>query len=108
MKKTAVNYLIQEFSDILGKLETTPMQDLLLVDAIMKAKAMYVAELQSAFEQGERYDYRPTWHKCFNRWYNENYLDADKCNGCEFKEPKKYKNCKNCVEFLNFKPTNQN
>jgi hypothetical protein len=37
-KQTAVNFLIKEFSDILGPLETKPMQDLLLMDAIKKAK----------------------------------------------------------------------
>jgi hypothetical protein len=32
--KTAVQFLVKEFSDILGPLETKPMQDLLLIDAI--------------------------------------------------------------------------
>jgi len=38
--KSAVEYLVKEFSDILGVLNTTPMQDLLLVDAFNKAKDM--------------------------------------------------------------------
>jgi len=37
-KQTAVNYLIKEFSDILGPIETKPMQNLLMMDAIKKAK----------------------------------------------------------------------
>ena len=39
-KQTAVEYLIKEISVILGPLETKPMQDLLMVDAINKAKEM--------------------------------------------------------------------
>lgn len=46
MESTAVDYLIKEFSDILGKLKTDPMQDLLLVDAINKAKAMEAKSLE--------------------------------------------------------------
>jgi hypothetical protein len=38
--KTAVEFLIKEFSDILGPLDTKPMQDLLMMDAIEQAKAM--------------------------------------------------------------------
>ena len=39
-KQTAVDYLVKELSAILGPLETKPMQDLLMVDAINKAKQM--------------------------------------------------------------------
>ena len=52
MKKTAVDYLIKEFSDILGKLETKPMQDLLLVDAINKAKSMEIEQIKDAYGDG--------------------------------------------------------
>ena len=37
---TAVEFLIKEFSEILGKIKTQPMEDLLLVDAIKQAKEM--------------------------------------------------------------------
>ena len=49
--KTAVQYLVKEFSDILGKLETKPMQDLLLVDAIQKAKDMEKKQIINAYDQ---------------------------------------------------------
>ena len=49
--KTAVQYLVKEFSDILGKLETKPMQDLLLVDAIQKAKEMEKKQIINAYDQ---------------------------------------------------------
>lgn len=39
-KQTAVKYLVKEFSEILGPLVTQSMQDLLLFDAINKAKEM--------------------------------------------------------------------
>ena len=32
-------------------------------------------DLLKAFEQGERYDYRPTWASCFNKWYNQTFID---------------------------------
>lgn len=44
-KQTAVDYLVKELSSILGPLETKPMQDLLMVDAINKAKQMEKEQL---------------------------------------------------------------
>jgi hypothetical protein len=38
--QTAVEWLINEFSEILGPLETKPIQDLLMVDAIKQAKEL--------------------------------------------------------------------
>ena len=49
--KTAVQYLVKEFGDILGKLETRPMQDLLLVDAIKKAKELERKQIINAYDQ---------------------------------------------------------
>ena len=40
MKQTAVEFLIKEFSDILGPLDTKPMQDLLMMDSMKRAKEM--------------------------------------------------------------------
>ena len=59
-------------------------------------------DLKKAFEQGERYDYRVTKAQCFNRWYNQNYLDSEKCKICKHSDQKHYKNCLNCIEHLNF------
>ncbi len=39
-KKTAVDYLLREISEILGEVSTHGLQNLLLVDAYNKAKAM--------------------------------------------------------------------
>jgi hypothetical protein len=50
--KTAVEYLVKEFSDILGPLDIKPMQDLLLVDAIKRAKEMEEQQIIDAFKRG--------------------------------------------------------
>ena len=50
---TSVNYLIKEISAVLGAIKTEPMQDLLLVDAINKAKEMHRKEIIDAFKSGD-------------------------------------------------------
>ena len=52
-KQTAVNFLIKEFSDILGPLETKPMQDLLLMDAMKQAKEMEKQQIIDALLFGD-------------------------------------------------------
>jgi len=39
-KQSAVDFLVKQLSEILGKIHTEPFQDLLLVDAINKSKQM--------------------------------------------------------------------
>ena len=55
-KQTAVEYLTKEFSDILGPLDTKPMQDLLLVDAIKRALEMESKKQQKYDEMIEMLD----------------------------------------------------
>ena len=50
-KQTAVDYLVKELSAILGHLETKPMQDLLMVDAINKAKQIEEEQIIDAMCQ---------------------------------------------------------
>ena len=50
-KQTAVDYLVKELSAILGPLETKPMQDLLMVDAINKAKQMEEEQIMDTMSQ---------------------------------------------------------
>jgi hypothetical protein len=75
-KQTAVEYLIKEFSEILGDIKTEPMQDLLIVDAINKAKEMEKEQMKSI--------YNPTimqnedsklYAKSFEQYYKETYTD---------------------------------
>ena len=44
-KQSSVDFIIKEFSDILGQLKTQPIQDLLLLDAVQKAKEMHKEEI---------------------------------------------------------------
>lgn len=50
--QTAVEYLIKEFSEILGPLRTEGMTDLLLFDAIRKAKQMEKEQREKDFIEG--------------------------------------------------------
>lgn len=51
-KQTAVEFLIKEFSDIIGPLDTKPMQDLLMMDAMKRAKAMEKEQIINAYIEG--------------------------------------------------------
>jgi hypothetical protein len=48
LKKTAIDFLVKEISDILGPIKTEPMQDLLLAEAINKAKEMEKQQMKDA------------------------------------------------------------
>lgn len=76
-KQSSVEYLIKEFSEILGPIKNQPMQDLLLTDAINKAKAMHKEEIEIAFAksyligvEGISYD---DANKASAKYYNETY-----------------------------------
>jgi len=51
--QTAVEWLVKKLSEILGPLETKPMQDLLMVDAINKAKQMEKQQIINSYKQGQ-------------------------------------------------------
>ncbi len=84
-KQTAVEYLVKEFSAILGPIKTEPMQDLLLVDAIKQAKQMDKEQKQEFYNEGkdfssythdEQYGGVEYWDKeplGFEEYYNEQY-----------------------------------
>lgn len=61
-KTSSVEYLVKEISEILGKIQTTPMQDLLLIDAIKQAKKMQEQQIKEAYNQG----YRDAEIDCFH------------------------------------------
>lgn len=50
--ETAVDYLVKEFSEILGKIVTNPLQDLLMVDAINKSKEKEKQQIIDAWDDG--------------------------------------------------------
>jgi hypothetical protein len=47
--QSSVEYLIKEFSEILGSISTNPMQNLLLMDAMKQAKVMHKKEITEVF-----------------------------------------------------------
>lgn len=51
-KQTAVEFLIKEFSEILGPIDTKSMQDLLLMDAMNQAKEMEKQQLVDFYIEG--------------------------------------------------------
>jgi hypothetical protein len=71
MKKTAVNYLINEISQILGKIETSPMQDLFMVDALTKAKEKEKQQLKDAYFAHRDFDSGGVNNETFEEWYDE-------------------------------------
>lgn len=72
MKQTAVEWLIKEFSAILGPIKTEPMQDMLLGDAFKKAKAMEKEQIVDALVDG-RTQYRDKNIVSAEQYYNETY-----------------------------------
>ena len=50
--QSSVEYLIKEFSEILGPISTNPMQNLLLMDAMKQAKVMHKQEIKISYRCG--------------------------------------------------------
>jgi hypothetical protein len=54
MKQTAVEWLVEELSDVLGPMDTNSIRDLLLMDAINRAKEMEKEQMVDfAFKYGD-------------------------------------------------------
>ena len=54
MKQTAVEYLLQEFSEIIGRVNFTLTQDLFIRDAIIKAKEMEKEQIIKAYDESNK------------------------------------------------------
>ncbi len=78
--KTAVEFLVKEFSDMLGPLDIKPMQDLLLVDAIKRAKEMEKEQIINARYDGKQEIRDFDIMKCRSdeRYYNETFKQQEK------------------------------
>lgn len=74
MEITAVKYLVKEFSDILGKINLSGMQELLLMDAIKQAKQKEKQQIIDAFEQGSLSEY---YKGMAERFYDKTYGKAN-------------------------------
>ena len=74
-KQTAVEFLIKEFSEILGPLDTKPIQDLLMMDAMKRAKQMDIEQKRNMFNCGRQYQL--TGEGTFKEVYEEMYVIED-------------------------------
>ena len=73
-KQTAVEWLIKEFSEILGPLETKPMQDLLMMEAMKRAKQMDKEQKLEMLIWLDETDRRPHQiEEQFEQYYKETY-----------------------------------
>ena len=52
MKQTAVEWLVEELSDVLGPMDTNSIRDLLLMDAISRAKEMEKEQIKDVWLDG--------------------------------------------------------
>jgi hypothetical protein len=71
--KTAVEFLVKEFSDMLGPLDIKPMQDLLLVDAIKRAKEMEKEQIIYAHLAGHNAPSSTIKNWDAEQYYNETF-----------------------------------
>ena len=70
--QTAIDWLVKELSAILGPLETKPMQDLLMVDAINKAKQMEKQQIMKAVYDSMGTNFDPNMGRA-ELYYNETF-----------------------------------
>ena len=75
MKQTAVEYLLQEFSDIIGKVSFTVTQDLFITDAAIKAKEMEKEQIVNAFDTGHRIG---AWNFLGEEYYEKKFKNETK------------------------------
>jgi hypothetical protein len=79
-KQTSVDFLIEEFSAIFGKVNFTAMQGLLLKDAVERAKEMEKEQIMEA--HGDERDYRTDSGNFITisaeQYYNETYKKEEK------------------------------
>lgn len=76
-KQTSVDFLIEEFSAIFGKINFTAMQGLLLKDAVEKAREMEKEQITDAFKEGNLYHGWALKHEP-EQYYNEIYKKEEK------------------------------
>lgn len=75
MKQTAVEYLLQEFSEIIGRVNFTVTQDLFIRDAVIKAKEMEKEQIIDAFDTGSR---KGDWIFDGEKYYEETFKNETK------------------------------
>ena len=77
-KQTSVDFLIEEFSAIFGKVNFTAMQGLLLIDAVEKAMEMHEGQIMQAYNDGKFSIINIEKNKSLEQYYNETYKKEEK------------------------------
>mgnify|MGYP000860795953 CR=1 FL=1 len=77
-KQTSVDFLIEEFSAIFGKVNFTAMQGLLLKDAVEKAMEMHEGQIMQAYNDGKFSIINIEKNKSLEQYYNETYKKEEK------------------------------
>ena len=72
-KQTSVDFLIEEFSAIFGKVNFTSMQGLLLKDAVEKAREMHEEQTKQAYNDGKEAIINIEKNKSLEQYYKETY-----------------------------------
>ena len=75
MKQTAVKYLIEEFSAIIGHVSLTVKQDLFIREVITKAKEMEEEQIINAFDAGHR---NGAWNFLGEEYYEKTFKNETK------------------------------
>ena len=70
MKQTAVEWLVEEFSAIIGPVSFTVTQDLFIRDAVIKAKEMEEQQIINAFDAGHR---NGSWNFLGEEYYEKTF-----------------------------------
>ena len=79
-KQTSVDFLIEEFSAIFGKVNFTAMQGLLMKDAVEKAKEMEKEQMWEYIKKNYCIGHKSLeFHRLeFEQYYNETYKNKEK------------------------------
>ena len=75
MKQTAVEWLVEEFSAIIGPVSLTVTQDLFIRDAVIKAKEMEEQQIINAFDAGHR---NGSWNFLGEEYYEKTFKNETK------------------------------
>ena len=78
MKKTAVKYLLEEFSEIIGSVSFTVTQDLFIRDAVIKAKEMEKEQIRQAYNDGKAAVIHIEQNMSLEEYYDKNYKNETK------------------------------
>ena len=77
-KQTAVQYLLEEFSEIIGPVSFTVTQDLFIRDAVIKAKEMEKHQIRQAYNDGKAAVIHIEQNMSLEEYYDKNYKNETK------------------------------